>query len=308
MLALFNISFTYYFLWAFFFALLFSITANKLLKLFFFLASPYWILKTIIELFLLPSLTFCRAVLFSGIIGNLLLAIILLPFILMFIRMRMLPGAFRKIKRRTRRITVLAAPSLILIVLLLTFLFYTPFNELKKQPVLAHYIIDREARSNTLKLTSPAPLGRIYLADGSSLTSIESRLTSYVLPLGEFQDLLEIEETSRGFLDRRNISLNLAPRGKPFKLKLTLSSGEEFILFDANFPYIRESRGREYQILVGVNPPLPLLVQLTLPRDMMFDLSITLEYFGRQDDLEIFGRNKEIETRFTFKKRVPIKT
>jgi len=306
-LALINISFTYYFLWAFTFALLFSAASNKLLKTLFFLAAPYWLVKTIVELFTLPRLEFCRVLLFSKVWGNLLLALIFLPFILMFIRLRMILPVLRRLSRPTRALAWLVPASTILMGLLIIFLFYSPYRE-KQQIITAHYLVDRVNGENSLQLTSTGPLGGLTVWDGENRIQIDSHSRKYNLPLPEVPELLHITINSVGFLDRKNIQLDLKPVGTPYKLTLTLNSEEEFVLFDSNFPYVRQPGGREYTLLIGANPPLPLSVQLTVPRDRTFNLHLVTEYLSVPADFQLYAADKQVEARFTLIKTLEIKT
>jgi hypothetical protein len=307
-LAILNISFTYYFLWAFVFALLFSIVRLKILKALFFLASPYWILKSLFELFSLPKLAFCRIVLLSRWTGNLLLAIVLLPFILMMVRLVMLPPRPRRAGRLLRyRITAVLF-SLFLVCLLTLFMLYEPYNAENRQPVNAQYTIDLIDSRSFLTLSSPAPLGEITWKDSEDVITIESRARFYTLPLQELPDLLETEVSSTGFLDRRNINLLFSSSAQPYRLSLLLSAPEEFVLYDANFPAQRDPGGREYRILIGANPPLPLPLQLTLPQNMSFELNISLEYLQLPHGYELSGAYKQFSSHYIFQKRLILKT
>jgi hypothetical protein len=307
-LAVLNISFTYYFLWAFVFALLFSIVRLKALKTLFFLASPYWILKSLFELFTLPKLAFCRIVLLSRWAGNLLLAIVLLPFILMLVRLLMLPPRPRRAGRLLRFRIAAVFLSLFLVCLLTLFMLYAPYDAEHRQPVSADYTIDLVNSRSFLTLSSPAPLGSITLKDSEDVMTIASKARFYTLPLKELPDLLETEISSTGFLDRRNVNLLFSSSARPYRLTLSLSSTEEFVLYDANFPTRRDPDGREYRILIGPNPPLPLPLQLTLPQNMSFELGITLEYLQLPQGYELSGTYKQFTDHYTFQKRLTLKT
>jgi hypothetical protein len=100
----------------------------------------------------------------------------------------------------------------------------------------------------------------------------------------------------------------LKPVGTPYKLTLTLNSEEEFVLFDSNFPYVRQPGGREYTLLIGANPPLPLSVQLTVPRDRTFNLHLVTEYLSVPADFQLYAADKQVEARFTLIKTLEIKT
>jgi hypothetical protein len=307
-LAVVNIAFTYYFLWAFVFALLFSMTANRLLKVLFFLASPYWIVKTVVELFTLPRLEFCRLLLLSRLPGNLLIAVVLLPFVLMFIRLKLIFPPLHVLSDRLRRALTSGAFAALLGGLLTLFFVYSPYGNGRSQPISASYLIDEGSGAGSLSLSSPAPLGSLTVRSRLGEVSFTSPSRSYTLPLESAQRLLETTFNSVSFLDRKNISIGLTPWGQPHRIRLRLSAPEEFVLFDANFPYAREPGGREYSILVGANPPVPLTIQLTVPRDRSYNLEITLEYLQAPDSYQVVGRDKAVSSRLTYRRSLALKT
>ena len=303
-----NISFTYYFLWAFTFALLFSVTSYRPLKVLLFLASPYWIVKSVVELFTLPRLEFCRVLLLSKLGGNLLLTVILIPFILMFIRLKFIFPPTRIITNRMRSAATATLFGLILAGLLTTFFVYAPYGPRRRQPVNATYVIDEVADKRYLELSSPAPLEKLKARDGSTTISIDTSSRLYTLPLSDRREYLDTTISSVGFLDRKNVNLLLTPWSEPYRVRLKVSAEEEFVLFDANFPYTREPGGREYTILIGVNPPLPLNVQLTVPKNRTFTVGITLEYLRSPEGYDLSGEFAAISNRLTFRKDLELKT
>jgi len=307
-LAVINISFTYYFLWAFAFALLFSAAAYRPLKVLLFLAAPYWIVKTIVELFTLPRLEFCRVLLLSKIGGNLLLTVVLIPFVLMFIRLKFIFPPARITTDKLRSALTGGFFAVILIGLLLTFFLYSPYGENHPQPITAQYVIDRVEQQQYLELFSPAPLKNIKVVQEAGPISIDTRSRSYRLPLEDSGVYLETDVTSVGFLDRKNIELRLIPWSEPQRVRLNISAEEEFVLFDANFPYTRDPGGKQYTVLIGVNPPFPLPVQLTVPRNRAFTVEITLEYLRAPAGYELSTEHAAVENRLTVRRRLELKT
>jgi hypothetical protein len=307
-LAVINVSFTYYFLWAFTFALLFSAVAYRPLKVLLFLAAPYWIVKTIVELFTLPRLEFCRILLLSKVGGNLLLTVILIPFILMFIRLKFIFPPVRITSDKLRSRLTAALFGLILIGLLTTFFVYSPYGEQRPQPISAVYVIDEVRDEHYLELSSPAPIRNVKALDGNTTISIDSRSRVYRLPLVDWGEYLETGISSVGFLDRKNVSLSLNPWSEPYRVRLSIFSEEEFVLFDANFPYTRTPGGREYTILIGANPPLPLNVELTVPRNRTFTVEVTLEYLQPPEGYELKGDSVSVSSRLRFRKNLELKT
>ncbi len=307
-LAVINISFTYYFLWAFTFALLFSVTPNKYLKLLFFLAAPYWIVKTVVELFLVPQLEFCRVLLLSPLAGNLLMAVILLPFVLMFIRLRMILPVFHRVPERTRHLVGYSMLSVVFLGLLAGFLVYWPYRAGRRQPVTVAYLVDQREAAGTLRIESPAPLGVLRVRQDGQTVGIDSSSRRYVLSTRQVPTLLQTRTSSVAFLDRKNVTVTLAPSGAPYRVKLVVSSPEEFVLFDCNFPYQMDRTGRRYEVLIGVNPPLPLPVQLTVPRGRTFTLAITLEYLNIPTSISVSGPGKVVKERTTYNAEMELKT
>ncbi len=307
-LALYNISFTYYFLWAFFFALLFAVTPNKLLKLIFLLAAPYWLLKTLVELFALPQPEFCRLVLLSPVGGNLLLTAVLLPFVLMLLRIEMVLPTFTRVHRRIRFRVAGEVLALLLAGLFVSFLLYQPYNELNRQPVTAEGEIDLAAGTGSLRLSSLAPLDGLRLLAGGRPLLLPAGSDAARAALTDLPPPPPVSLASHAFLDRKNVTVLFEPQRRPDGIRLRLLGAGSFVLYDANFPYIRGPHGDEYEILIGRNPPIPLSVKLTLPRDGDYSLDIVLEYPGLPPDVEVVGGNMRLEARHTVRERLVLKT
>jgi hypothetical protein len=307
-LAIVNISFTYYFLWAFIFALLFAVTPSKPLKLVCFLLSPYWLLKTLVELFAQPSLEFCRFVLLSPLEGNMLLTTALLPFVLMLIRIDMVLPSFSRIRRGTRIRLATSLLTIFLAGLFVSFLLYAPYNELNRQPAVAENTVDLAAKSSVLSLSSPAPLGRIEVRDHGRPLLVDTTSSRYRTPLPLLPAAPPVGVSTTGFLDRRNVVLRFQPESAPYQVRLNLSSQEAFVIYDANFPYVRSPEGKRYDLLIGKNPPVPLQVQLTLPRGGRYELEVVLEYRSLPPTLEVRGEHLRLQSRHTVREKIDLRT
>ena len=196
----------------------------------------------------------------------------------------------------------------ILISLLCTFFLFSPYGEGRPQPIEATYVIDEVEDRHFLELSSPAPLRNVQALQGGTVISIDTRSRRYTLPLADSGSYLETELSSIGFLDRQNVNLRLDPWSEPYRVRLNVSAEEEFVLFDANFPYTRSPGGREYTILIGVNPPVPLEVQLTVPKNRTFSVGIALEYLRPPQGYEIRGRFASISSQLRFRRNLELKT
>ena len=101
--AVFDISFTSYFLWAFVFVFLSTLVRNRWAKLALAVPAPLWGIRGAVRIFLVPALPFCRILTLSPVLGNLVLAGAALPFILVVLRLGLaFPGKGRAAPRDTR--------------------------------------------------------------------------------------------------------------------------------------------------------------------------------------------------------------
>jgi hypothetical protein len=279
--AVFNISFTYYFLWAFVFVLLSAMVPNRYAKALLFLPAPFWGLRGLIAVFMAQADPFVHLLLLSPLWGNLLVAGVCLPFILVLLRLGLIfPG--RGILRRRVRELVLAGLFLAAGGALGVRLFlFSPFSPSHPQPVAAIQTIETAtgvtAAGTTLVISSPAPLGPLSVTDSSGVRTIDPRTSSVSLSLPPTAPPVQISEGSRQFLLQSNVTVRVVMPSRPRVLSATLTAADDFILFDSGFPSVRESP-RAYRLLIGAFPPNPLSLQLTLPTHRSFSLTLTMEF------------------------------
>jgi len=276
-----NISFAWYFLWAFVFVLLSALAPNRWAKLALFLPAPFWGVQGIVSVFLAPALPFCRFLLLSPLWGNLLVAAACLPFVLVLLRLGLIfPG--RGILRRRRRELALAGLLLggcaALTVRLVTF---TPFSASNPQPLTATQTIEVDAAGATtstrLAIQSPAPLGALTVNDQAGVVPVAARSTAAEMTLPPTPSPVSLRADSRQFLQQRNVTLRLSMPISPRSLSVSLTSDDDFILIDSSFPSVRESP-REYRLLIGAYPPNPVPLELSLPTGGVFLLTLTMVF------------------------------
>ena len=286
--SVFNISFTYYFLWAYLFIFLSALVRPPLAKVLLFLPAPLWGVRSLVEIFTMPSLPFCHFLLLSPVWGNLLVAGISLPFILIVLRLGLLIPGRGFLRRRVREYTFAGLLLAACVGLGAHLALFSPFTPLNPQPLLATQTIEAGADNavlrDTVSITSPAPVGVITLSDAGGTRELVARGTSLALPLSPPpRSPVRIAQESSSFLSQRTVALQISMPSNPRSLSVTLASREDFILQDCSFPFIRESSNR-YRILIGAFAPNPLPVQLTLPSDGTFTMSVSLEF-----DLPLIG-------------------
>lgn len=302
--AVFNISFTYYFLWAFVFVFVSTLARGRYMKALLFLPAPFWGLRGLITIFQAPALPFCHFLLLSPLWGNLLAAAVSLPIILMLLRLGLLFPGKGIMRRRVRELVfagLLLAVGGVLAVHLATF---SPFSASRPRPLVATQTIrvtaSGETESTSLDIESPAPLGALSISDPRGARAIYPAGTSARLPLPLVASPLQISQDSSVFLQQRNVQLRVQMASSPRRVVVTLTSEDDFILFDSSYPPIRESP-RQYRLLIGAFPPNPLPLQLTLPSGGSFTLTLTAEF-----DTPLIGAavGADSETRVSTRVRV----
>ena len=148
---------------------------------------------------------------------------------------------------------------------------------------------------------------RVHVRDALREGALPPR-KHHPVPLTDQEEYLRTAVSSIGFLDRKNISLSLEPWSEPYRVSVRVKSDREFVLFDASFPYSRTPGGTEYSILIGVNPPLPLNLELTIPRNRTFTVEVTLEYLRPPEGYSLEWDHISVSSRLRFRKNLEIKT
>ena len=311
--ALVNISFTYYLLWAFLFVFLSALVRPRYAKVLLFLPAPFWGIHGLIGVFTLPALPFCHFLLLSPIRGNLFIAAACLPFILVVLRLGLVFPGRGILRRHTREYALAGVLFAGTTALGVHLMLYSPFSPVNPQPVTVTQAFDIGARDevtrDTLNVTSPAPVGTILVNSGGTTRALTARGTSVSLPLPLPESSpVKISQDSSSFFSQRTVSLAMSMPSSPRSIAAILSSTQDFILYDCSLPSVRE-RSNRYRILIGSFAPNPLSLQLTLPAGGVFSLSLDMEFdqplIGVQVDAQGDTRTS---TRVRVRKNVEVKT
>ena len=282
-----DISFSYYFVWAFAFTLLFSVSRSVWLKSLWLVVAPYWIVKTLVELLQLPAMRFAEAVLFSPVWGAAVGSIVLVPFVLMTQRVvAMLPhrGRRRWATEVGRRVLVSGTLALTILSVagVLSVWLYRPYGPRVPQPVTARAVVDAADGKARVELRSPAPLGPMMVSLGAVEIAVDTSRNAHIATPTRAgpatrEPLVEVTQESVAFLRRQVVAITLQPKGNASRIGLQLVGPADFVLFDSNFPFQRQN-ARSYTVLVGRDPPSPLRVELTLPADTEFALRYQVSF------------------------------
>lgn len=279
-LAAINIAFSYYFLWAYMFAFIFSVTRIRLLKALALLLAPVWLILEAVDLFSLPALRSAGSLLFSPIVGNLVLALVILPFLMMFIRLDFLirhPMPGQK-SFAVQLVTLLTATGVA--VSLIYIQSVQPFDGENPQPVRVTHRMNASTDEYLLEGESPAPLGVFPLRYGGETLEISTNDRSFTREMEESALPWRIEQRSNSFLSRREHVVTIDTERRAYSIEARLRSTGDLVLLEANFPFELEPEIGRATFYIGRYPPNPLELRFTVTAQTSADLILQAQLPG----------------------------
>ena len=307
--AAFNIALAFPLVWALMCALLATTSANPWIRLLWILPAPLWIVAPARGLLTLPALPFVELVLFASPGVDLLATAAVLPFWLLARaaaaglrrRGRMRPGHGRR--------AALHAWTAILAVLIFAgsaqALTMNLYGDGGLPPLAATASIDLDTGRSNLHLSSPGPIGAVTVSMAGEERTVVTREQVFTVPMATATGLMSFSERSETHRDRHSVTFDLAPLGQPRELLLTLESDDAFALLGASHPYWKLDQGR-YCLLVGLGPPNPLAVQLTVPRDLKLVLRFDWVYDQPPVPITVQGDDRTVITSARVTGSIPI--
>lgn len=258
-----NLSLSFFALWSLCFIFLLTVFRKPVIKLIMLLLSVIWLGFILFEIFSLPSLSVIELITLSPLYGDLLISIIIMPFILAAIRLELLSPLSGKLTRLLPALLGAASAGLLVVIL-----FFSPFNEMRPQPVNITETIDENNDSRKLEIDSPHRLPE----------DVRAKITEIVEAAPEFTEKTELALQTKSFLNRKIINTEINFADRPEKISFTLYSDEPLTLYDSNYPAEWLPGQKKLEVFIGSNPPLPLNISLTLNRTAEAMYSIQADF------------------------------
>ncbi len=280
LLSVFDIAFTFYFLWGFLFAFFFSLARSPWLKLLFLLAAPAWLIIGGAELFAAGELSAAEGLLLSPVSGNLIFAFVLLPFLLMLIRIDLMLHRRLRLPHGSTLRAIIMGSAAAAVLFASALVFLDPFSPERPQPVDAVEVVDLTAGEHRLELSSPAPLEGLVVSRGSARFEIDTTARRHSLMLSGNPEPVSLSRSAHEFLSRSRRSILVDSSLEPRDVNVAVSSPQEILIFDSQFPTEALDSGRLVRFAIGPFPPNPLEISFTVPREL--PTRIDLELFSRE--------------------------
>jgi hypothetical protein len=282
-LLFFNLALSFYFVWTFALAFFFSyVRYPRLKRLLFFLAllPPVFFVFTVLEW---EENRIARVLISSPAEATLLISLILLPYLLMLFRLDLLRRAPRG--RRMARHTLFRRWTTALLGLLglAVLLFYDPFGAQIPIPVT---IEERIGGEHTLTVRAPRPITDAEVrVEGVTSRTWPERDREFSLELREPPQPLSLELERSEFLGRTRFIYRISSIEALRRFEARMVGVDELIIHESRFPVVE--REGEVRLIVGDNPPNPLLIDVVVEGNLPPDLRVTAEMVRPISDVGI---------------------
>ena len=282
-----------HFTWSLLCIFMFAVVRKRRIKFLCMILSGLFFIRTVHGILFYPALNLCHGLIFSSMWTNLYLALFVLPFIFMGIRIFYVIPLKVELNHKLSKLLGYAA-MIILTVLAFRFIYlYKPFNETNRQLVKAVEFYDLDEKRGTLTLESDYRLGTLLVKNGNEEISVYSKDKRVVYDIQKPQEEISVWATTSRFLERKTIDFHVATKGKPDQLYITLKApvkDEKILILDSTYPY--QIQNDTVSFFIGKNQPMPFELKVTTHKDSAFDAQIEICYSSMPFDFIFSGNNK----------------
>ena len=295
-----NISLSYYLLWALFFSFIFTLTANKWIKIVNLLLSLVFVVKLLVDIFSVPALQIIDFLLLSPIKGNLIITSNIMPFLLLLIRIDFL---FRHRGLKQQKVFVRsfgAAVGSITLGILISLFIIHPYSAANPQPILIREYRNLNTDEMEIHISSEAPFKNLLVGIKELGYPIISGLKDYSTVVYSYDKPLKIDASKKEFLGRENITFSISSTRSVNTVSVSFNISDP-IIYDSNFPYTLSPATKSAILHIGKSPPNPLVIELTVPKNDLQVIRLDGELATvPADDQIITGTNIDVTVKKEF--------
>jgi hypothetical protein len=301
---LYNINFSYFFLWSLVIVSIFMTSRNEVIKRIAIGLSPLPLLILGYNIFSYPYLRICEFLLVSRVSGNIFLTIIIMPTLMLISSLNYYHHRFYRHRRSLRNVFNLLFWGSLTLLVLYNINSSSPYSIFKKQPVYVDEKIDLNSMSRSILFNSPAPMGDIVIELDEQKLRLSDVRRSAEITAPMLTDLLEITEDYSTFLDRMKLNYKITAKGKPEYINIKLLSEKPLIIYDSNFPYEVTADSKEIDFYIGKNPEMPLSLSLILPRGSVPLIRVGISYIEFPYSFHLTGNELYAEKKLSVLKDI----
>ncbi|MCL2480553.1 MAG: hypothetical protein FWF38_02465 [Spirochaetaceae bacterium] len=286
-----NITLSFVAMWGLVWAIVFSFSENRWIKTGCLIISYYLIYDAVKYIFIAPAINLCNILISSKITGNVLIAITLLPGIMMILRILYIQTRIELKKYKILR-RVIFSITLLTALTLTGYYYWFDIYKNKKMPVLFVYTIDTDMDTSIIEVSTPVESEDIKISIDSNNYSLETgNLKKIEITNNNTGELVEIQKTLSWFLDRKNIVLDIIPKGNPEKIEILFHMEENQIILDSNYQFTLQPNLRGGEFHIGYNPNFPLRLDILTNKEADILFEIKFIYRTQLFNMDIKGNN-----------------
>ena len=286
-------SFAAYYTWSLLCIFVFAVVRRRHIKFLCMMLSGLFFIRTIYGILFYPALNLCHDLIFSSMWTNLYLAVFVLPFIFMGIRIFYVIPLKVELKHKISKILGYAALVVLTVIAFRFIYLYKPFNEDNRQLVNAVEFYDLDENRGTLTLESDYKLGSLLIKTKDEEFSVFSKEKRLIYDIQKPQEEVSVWASTSRFLERKTIDFHVATKGHPDQLHITFKvpdKNDKIIILESTYPYKLEDDTVTF--FIGKNQPMPFNMQITTHKDSTFDAQIDICYSTMPFDFFFSGENK----------------
>ena len=288
-----DFSFAAYYTWSLLCIFAFAVVRRRHIKFLCMLLSGLFFIRTIHGILFYPALNLCHDLIFSSMWTNLYIAIFVLPFVFMGIRIFYVIPLKVELRHRISKILGYAA-ILVLTVLAFRFIYlHKPFDEQNRQLINAVEFYDLDENRGTLTMESDYKLGNLQVRTGDEEINVASEEKRLIYDIQKPQEEVSVWAATSRFLERKTIEFHIATKGKPDQLNITFKAPDKddiIIILDSTYPY--KIQNNTVSFYIGKNQPMPFDMKITTHKGSTFDAQIDICYSIMPFDFLFTGENK----------------
>lgn len=288
-----DFAFAAYYTWSLLCIFMFAVVRKRHIKFLWMMLSGLFFIRTIHGILFYPALNLCHGLIFSTMWTNMYLAVFVLPFILMGIRIFYVIPLKVELKHKLSKVFGYAVLILLTMFAFRVIYLYRPFNENRRQMVNAVEFYDLDEKRGTLTLESDYKLGSMLVKTGDEEINIFSKEKRLIYDIQKPQEEVAVWASTSRFLERKTIEFHVATKGKPEQLLITLKApakDEKIMILDSTYPY--QIQNDTVSFFIGKNQPMPFTLKITTHKDSAFDAKIDICYSVMPFDFLFSGENK----------------
>lgn len=300
-----DFSFAAYFTWSLLCIFVFAVANRRYIKFLCMMLSGLFFIRTIHGILFYPALNLCHDLIFSSMWTNLYLAVFVLPFIFMGIRIFYVIPLKSELRHSLSKALGFTALVVLTVIAVRFIYLYTPFNDRNRQLVNATEFYDLDGNSGTLTLESNYKLGELDIKTGDEEIAVSSKEKKLIYDIHKPQEEVSVWASTSRFLERKTIEINVATKGKPDELHITFIAPEKddkIIILDSTYPY--RIQNNTVSFFIGKNQPMPFDMKITTHKGSTFDAQIEICYSTLPFDFLFTGENKYCKPSLILSKRL----